>query len=155
MSPVLRGRISSLHLLGILCLMQLRRWSVVFAARVMNCLAHVQHGNPQDPQVLFCQHHFQLVTPQVLFLVNFMGFLSAHFCSLLSSLKRAKWPSDYLEGHPHLVSSANLPRVHSVPSFRSLMKLLNCKINVPWGSVHLSVCSSSLFFTSFSIRILW
>lgn len=96
-SSVLRGRIPSLLLLAILCLMKLRRPSrrscVASAAWAVSCLAHVQHGNPQDPQVLFYQGNFQLVTSQVCFFLNLMRFLSAHFCSLLSPLRRAKWPS--------------------------------------------------------------
>jgi len=82
-----------------------------------------------------------------------------------------------------VVSSANLLRVHSVPSSRSLMKMLNrtgpstdpwgtplvsslkldfmSQITTLWGwlfssfSVHLTVCSSSPYFNSFSMRLLW
>ena len=58
-------------------------------------------------------------------LLNFMKFLSAHFSSLSRSLWMAAQLCGVLVTCPSFVSSANLVRLHSVPSSRSLMKVLN------------------------------
>ena len=51
-------------------------------------------------------------------LLNFMRFLSANFSSLQRSLWMAAWPSGTSATPLSLVSSADLPRVHSAPSSR-------------------------------------
>ncbi|KAK4806792.1 hypothetical protein QYF61_005588 [Mycteria americana] len=110
-------------------------------------------------------------------LLNFMRFLSAHFSSLFRSLWMAARSSAISATPPTFVSPANLLRVHSAPSSRSLMKMLNRtgpSID-PWAtplvtgiqldfvpliatlwaqpfsqfSIHLTVCSSSPYFISF------
>ena len=69
-------------------------------------------------------------------LLNFIRFLSAQLSSLSRSCWMAAQPSGVSSTLPSLVSSANLLRVHSNSSARSLMKKLNKtgpSID-PWGT---------------------
>ena len=87
-------------------------------------------------------------------LLNLIRFLSAQLSSLSSSHWMAAQPSGVSTTPPSLVSSANLLRVHSNPSSRSLMKKLN-KIGPstdPWGSpllTGLQLDSAPLMTTQF------
>ena len=58
-------------------------------------------------------------------LLNCVSFLLARFSSLSWSLWMASWPSGISSTLPSLVSPANLLRVHSAPSSRSVRKMLN------------------------------
>ena len=79
-------------------------------------------------------------------LLNFMRFPSVHLSSLSRFLRMAAWPSG-ISGTPHsFVSSADLLKVHSVPSSRSSMKMLNGtgpSIN-PWGNTTSDWCPAGL-----------
>lgn len=101
-------------LLAILCLMQPRIPLAFFVARAW-CPPCVQ----QEPQVLFCQAAFvvpsrvhRAVAPQVpdfvLFLLNFMRFLSACFSSPSNTLWVATQHSGVSATLPSFVSSAKL-----------------------------------------------
>lgn len=115
---------------------------------------HVQHAVHYDPQMFFCRavsyqsatslhHRIKLLHPRCktlcLFLLNLSSFLSACFFSLFllfTSLWTAVLPSRVWTAPPNVVSSANLLRVRSIPSSRSLMKTLNSMVPVliPEGS---------------------
>ncbi|KAK4807043.1 hypothetical protein QYF61_018384 [Mycteria americana] len=69
-------------------------------------------------------------------LLNLIQLTSAHRSSLSRSLCRAFLPSSRSTLPHNLVSSANLLRVHSIPSSRSLIKILNRTgpNTEPWGT---------------------
>lgn len=56
--------------------------------------------------------------------LNFMSFLLAHFSSLLRSLWKAAFQSAAPTTSPSFVLPTNLSRIHSVPSSKSVMKIL-------------------------------
>ncbi|CAM9960428.1 unnamed protein product, partial [Bubo scandiacus] len=58
-------------------------------------------------------------------LLKLMQLALAHHSSLSRSLCRASLPLSRSTLPPNLVSSANLLRVHSIPSSRSSIKMLN------------------------------
>ncbi|KAK4823935.1 hypothetical protein QYF61_008321 [Mycteria americana] len=58
-------------------------------------------------------------------LIIFMLFLLVHSSSLSRSLCKMALPSDMSTSLPSLVSSVNLVRVLSIPSYRSVIKVLN------------------------------
>lgn len=58
-------------------------------------------------------------------LLNLMRFLSPHLSSLPRSLWMAVWPSDEPATPSSFVSSPDQMRVQHIPSYRSLMKILN------------------------------
>ncbi|KAF1440525.1 Zinc finger RNA-binding protein, partial [Pygoscelis papua] len=114
------------------------------ASRLLCCkgtlLAHVQLGVRQDPRVLFCQAAFQLggcqhilvhgVVPR--WLQNFaLPLVELHEIPIGPFLQPVEVPLDgsttlwHISHSSQFVSSANLWRVHSAPSSRSLMKVLN------------------------------
>lgn len=68
-----------------------------------------------------------VIPPQAqdLLLLNLMRFPSAQLSSLSRSHWMAAWPSGVSAVSPSFVSSAKLLRVHSIPSCRSLIKMLN------------------------------
>lgn len=118
-------------LLAILCLMQPRIPLAFFVARAW-CPPCVQ----QEPQVLFCQAAFvvpsrvhRAVAPQVpdfvLFLLNFMRFLSACFSSPSNTLWVATQHSGVSATPPVLCHLQNLLSIHSAPLSRLLMRMLN------------------------------
>jgi len=68
-------------------------------------------------------------------LLKFIMFLCAQLCSLSRSPCMAAQRSVVSATLPSLVSSANLLRIHSVPSSRSLMKLNKTGLTTdPWGT---------------------
>ncbi|KAK4825193.1 hypothetical protein QYF61_025121 [Mycteria americana] len=77
--------------------------------------AHIQAAVDQHAQC----------STQHLALLNLIQLALAHRSSLSRSLCRAFLPSSRSTLPHNLVSSANLLRVHSIPSSRSLIKLLN------------------------------
>lgn len=99
-----------------------------FLAARAQLLTYVQRGVHHDPQVLFCQVTFQLDDPQhvqvpevvpvqVLFLLNFMRFLSTRLFSLLWSLWMTAWSGE------SAIDASSIPTVKFwIPS--SLLKLL-------------------------------
>ncbi|KAM9656645.1 uncharacterized protein ACIBXB_008917 isoform 1-T1 [Morphnus guianensis] len=128
-------------------------------------LAHIQ---PAHPQVLFCWAAFQPLFPKPvvlhgvavtkcrtwhLALLNLIQLASAHRSSLSRSLCRAFLPSSRSTLPPNLVSSANLLRVHSNPSSKSSIKILNRTgpSTEPWGTP--LVTSRQLDLTPFTTTL--
>jgi len=111
--------------------------------------AHVQLAVDPHPIILFRWAAFQPLIPnsvvlhgvvvtqvQHLTLWKLIQLASAHRFSLSRSLCRAFLPWSRSTLPPNLVSSANLLREHSIPSFRSLIKMLNKTgpKTEPWGN---------------------
>ena len=134
-----RGRITTLHLLAVLCVMQPRIPFAFFAARAHSWLKFnlVSTGTPSafsakllyrwvSPSVCWCLGLFVPRSRTLYFpMLNFMRYLSAHFSRMLRSLGMTAWPS-HLSATPLMsVQSAYLLRVHSASSSRSLMEMLN------------------------------
>ncbi|KAK4811045.1 hypothetical protein QYF61_015749 [Mycteria americana] len=122
--------------------------------------AHVQLTVNQHPQVLFRRGSFPATLPQAcscrtlhLALLNPIQLTSAHRSSLSRSLCRAFLPSSRSTLPHNLVSSANLLRVHSIPSSRSLIKILNKTgpKTEPWGTS--LVTSRQLDLTPFTTTL--
>ncbi|XP_068788224.1 uncharacterized protein [Struthio camelus] len=145
-----RGRITSLDLLPTLCLMHPRRPLAFLATRAHCCLMlHLlSTGTPRSffmellssrstPSLYWCMGLF-LPRCRTLHLplLNFRRVLSAQLSSLSRSLGMAAQSSGVSAPPPSSVSAANLLRVHSVPSSRSLMNTLNKSgpRTDPWGT---------------------
>ncbi|KAK4813337.1 hypothetical protein QYF61_026500 [Mycteria americana] len=114
-------------------------------------LVHIQLAVDQHFQVLFRQAAFQPLFPKTvalhrvvvtqvqdpaLSLVDLIQLALAHRSSLSRSLCRAFLPSSRSTLPHNLVSSANLLRVHSIPSSWSLIRILNRTgpNTEPWGT---------------------
>ncbi|KAK4818658.1 hypothetical protein QYF61_017266 [Mycteria americana] len=100
--------------------------------------AHIQPAVNQHSPVLFCLAAFQPLFPRPVALhgVVVTQLALAHRSSLSRSLCRAFLPSGRSTLPHNLVSSENLLRVHSIPSSRSLIKMLNRTgpSTEPWGT---------------------
>ncbi|KAK4824318.1 LOW QUALITY PROTEIN: hypothetical protein QYF61_013593 [Mycteria americana] len=117
--------------------------AIGFLGRLGTLLAHIQAAVNQHSQVLFCLAAFQPLFPKSVALHVVvvtqvqdpaLGLVEPHTVGLSPSIQPAQIPLSTL---PHnLVSSANLLRVHSIPSSRSLIKMLNRTgpNTEPWGT---------------------
>ncbi|KAK4810855.1 hypothetical protein QYF61_008827 [Mycteria americana] len=109
--------------------------AIGFLGHLGTLLAHIQPAVNQHPQ-----RYIGLLRPKCrtrhLALLNLIQLASAHRSSLSRSLCRAFLPSRRSTLPHNLVSSANLLRVHSIPSSRSLIKILNKTDpnTEPWGT---------------------
>lgn len=142
----------------LLNLLNAAQGSICLLCYKVTLLACVQTGVHQKPKGLFWKADFHLISPcnvlvyevvlpQVYYfvfpLLNTMRFLSAHF-----SLSMAAWHS--MAATPSSwVSSANYLRVHSDPSSRSLMKMLN------WTGPSIDPWSTLLVDCKPTISTLW
>ncbi|KAK4829606.1 hypothetical protein QYF61_005706, partial [Mycteria americana] len=127
--------------------------AIGFLGHLRTLLAHIQAAVNQHPQVLFHQVAFQPLFPRP---VAFHGVVVAQVqdptLSLVESHTIGLGPSTQpiripLSTLPHeLVSSANLLRVHSIPSSRSLIKILNRTgpNTEPWGTPLVTSCQLDL-----------
>ena len=127
-------------------------------------LAPIQPAVDQHPQVFLCRTAFQppfpkpvalrgVVVTRHLALLNHIQLALAHRSSLSRSLCRAFLPSSRSTLPPNLVLSANFLRVHSNPSPRSLIKILNRTgpNTKPWGTP--LVTGRQLDFTPFTTTL--
>lgn len=131
-----RRRITSLDLLAVLPFIQPRMLFVFCAERTHCCLIFKMVAH-QDPQIFFSKAafypvgHLCLLVHGVIphqrqdFSYPCMRFFFTQFSNLSGSLKMAAYLSGISTTPPSFVPSANLLRVHSVPSFRLLIKKLN------------------------------
>ena len=130
-----RGEAStSFNLLATLLLPQPGIPLVFFVARVYYWFMF-QRGVHQELQLLFCKVAFQLTGPQNILLLRVAPTKVQDFTELheflinpfflLRPLWIATWPSRVSATSPSSVSSADLLKVHSVPSSKLLMKMLN------------------------------
>lgn len=78
-----------------------------------------------SPSLYLCPELLHPSAAQHLPLSNFMPLMIVHCSNLSRSLCKASHPSRESTAPPSLVSSANLPRMHSTPAPRSLIKTLN------------------------------
>ncbi|KAK4813748.1 LOW QUALITY PROTEIN: hypothetical protein QYF61_023684 [Mycteria americana] len=124
--------------------------AIGFLGRLGTLLAHIQPAVDQHPQVLFCQAAFQPLFPKPVALHGVvvtqvwdpaLGLVKPHTINLSPSIQPVQIPLSFLPSSrstlpPKLVSSANLLRVHSIPSSRSLIKILNKTgpKTEPWGT---------------------
>lgn len=125
-------RITSLHLLKVLCLIQPRLLLASFTTGA-HCWLFAQLGAYQDPQVFYCKTTFWPRKHSCDFILDFFlpMYKNLHFSSLtflrllsshLSSLLRSFWQQGE-STLPNFGSSENVLRVHSTLLSRSLMEI--------------------------------
>ncbi|KAK4825953.1 LOW QUALITY PROTEIN: hypothetical protein QYF61_003471 [Mycteria americana] len=118
---------------------------------LVTLLACIQSAVNQHPQVLFHQAAFQPLFPKPVALHGLvvvqvqdlaLGLVEPHTIGLGPWIQPVQVPLQSLPAlkstlPPNLVSSANLLRVHSIPSSRSLIKILNRTgpSTEPWGTL--------------------
>lgn len=86
-------------------------------------------------------------------LLNSMSFLSAHFSSISKPNWMGAWYFGILATPPNSVSSANLMRVHSVPTSKLLMRML--KSHLLWKGLFLTCSSKLRLFSNFQTICLY
>ncbi|KAK4828313.1 hypothetical protein QYF61_025325 [Mycteria americana] len=112
-------------------------------------LAHTPPAIDQQPRSFSARQlssHSSPSLTQHLALLNLTQLVLAHPSSLSRSLCRAFLPSSRSTLPHNLVSSANLLRVHLIPSPRSLIKILNRTgpDTEPWGTPLVTGCQLDL-----------
>ncbi|KAK4827727.1 LOW QUALITY PROTEIN: hypothetical protein QYF61_021155 [Mycteria americana] len=130
--------------------------AIGFLGHLGTLLAHIQQSINQHPQVLSCQAAFQPLFPKPVALHGVvvtqerdptLSLVEPHRVGPSPSIQPVQIPLAFLPSSrstlPHdLVSSANLLRVNSIPSSRSLIKMLNrTGPNAePWGTPLVTGC---------------
>ncbi|KAK4821248.1 hypothetical protein QYF61_016547 [Mycteria americana] len=135
--------------------------AVGFLGHLGTLLAHIQAAVNQHPQVLLCRAAFQPLFPKPVALHGVavaqvqdltLGLVEPHTIDLGPSIQPVRIPLQSLPTLKHINTPAqfgvicNLLRAHSIPSSRSLIKILNRTgpKTEPWGTPLVTGCQLDL-----------